>query len=298
MRIKQKSKIMNYIFIISIICCLLVGCSKKTNTITTDTIITNTISADTITTDIIFDNNLLKDFSIDKKFINSIEYTPDGFILLSSANQFYLLGSGGIASIFENWNSKNSIESFTITSDSILVVISGKSLYQANADTSFVKIADIPDNNIGITSKYDNIYVYERIFKNEKKNYSIYQLSRDEKITTLVTISTPVLSVFERPLQLIFSTNNILFSVEIKTKKLFQILALPPKNNIISIVGDDIHHALYFSTNEAIYRIKNTQLELVSDKFGGILKYDGEGLLIFNPDENYIVRFRNNILYH
>ena len=275
-----------------IICCSLAGCSQKTETAITTT------QTDSIHTEIFLDSKLLKDLSIDEKFINSIEYTPDGFILLASGNQFYLLGGGGLAPVFENWNNKDSIESFTVTPDSILAVVSGKTLYQADTDTSFVKIADIPDNNMGITSKYDNIYMYDRTLRNKKKDYSIYQLSREGEITTLVTIRTPVLSVFERPSQLIFSTNNILFSVDTKTKELFQIFSLPPENDIISIVGDTIHRALYFSTNEAIYRIRNTQLELVNDEFGGILKYDGEGLLIFNPNENFIVRFRNNILYN
>ena len=78
---------------------------------------------------------------------------------------------------------------------------------------------------------------------------------------------------------------------------MFEILSLPQEDDIISIVGDTIHQALYFSTDKAVYRVRDNQIELVNDEFGGILKYDGEGLLIFNPKENLIVRFRNNILY-
>ena len=114
----------------------------------------------------------------------------------------------------------------------------------------------------------------------------------------MVKIPTPILSVFEQPSQLIFSTKNILFSVDIQTKKLYQILALPNNDDIISIVGDTINHAFYFSTDKTIYRIKDSKIEIVSEDFGGILKYDGEGLLIFNPDKNFIIRFRNNVLYN
>ena len=150
---------------------------------------------------------------------------------------------------------------------------------------------------MGITTKYDDIYVYDRTLKNSKGVYSIYQISREGKITTLAIINTPVLSIFEHASQLIFSTKNALFSVGVKTKEIFKILSLPQEDDIISIVGDYIHHALYFSTNKAIYRVKNNKIELVNDDFGGILKYDGEGLVIFNLDKNLIVRFKNNILY-
>ena len=248
-----------------------------------------------IKADILLDNALLEKLDIDTKFINSIEYTSDGFLLLSSANQFYLLGIGGVVPIFEKWNT--GIKSFTVTANGVLMMISGKTLYQANAKPSFIKVLDIPDSDMGITSTYKYIYVYERVRKNDKKDYSIYQISENKKITPLVKISTPILSVFEQPSLLIFSTKNMLFSMDIKTKKLYQIFALPQEEDIISIVGDTINHAFYFSTDQTIYRMKNDKLEIITEDFGGILKYDGEGLLIFNPEKQLIVRLRNNILY-
>jgi len=275
-------KYTKYIFIILTICCWLTGYSQDT---------------DSIRVDILLDDELLKELSIDAKFINSIEYTPDGFILLSSENQFYILGVGGVVPVWGNWNNENGIESFTIAFDSILVVVSGNTLCLLDSFNSFTKFQIIPDNNMGISSKHENIYVYDRILKNDKKDYSIYQISGNGEITSLITIRTPILSIFERPSQLIFSTKNIVFSVEIKTKKLFQLFSLPHEDDIISIVGDTIHQTLYFSTDKTVYRVKNNQIELVNEEFGGILKYDGDGLLIFNPQENFIVRFRNNVLY-
>ena len=272
---------MKYIFVTLAFFCSFIGYSQNT---------------DAITTDIFLDKEILKDLSIDTEFINSIEYTPDGFILLSSANRFYILGIGGIIPIWGNWNHENAIEAFTITSDSILVVLSGYALYLLDSDNSFTKFQIIPDNNMGISAKYDNIYVYDRALKNDKKDYSIYQVSEDGEIISLVKIPTPILSVFESPLQLIFSTRNILFSVDIKTKKLFQLFSLPYEDDIISIVGNTQNQVFYFSTEKTVYRIKNNRIELLSEEFGGILHYDGEGLLVFYPKENLIVRFRNNAL--
>jgi len=253
-------------------------------------------SNDSIATEIFLNRELFKKISIDSNFINSIEYTPDGFILLSSRNQFYLLGIGGIDSVFNGWNSKTNIGSFTITADSILVVVSGNTLYQAYSDPPFIKVTDIPDSDMGITSKYKDIYVFDRTLKSNKKDYSIYQIS-EKGIIPIVTTSTPILSVFELPSVLIFSIENMLFCVDIKTKNVYQMLALPQEDNIISIVSDTINHAFYFSTHNAIYRIKENKIEMVSEDLGGILKYDVEGLLIFSPEKQIIIRLRNNLLY-
>jgi len=245
--------------------------------------------------DILLDSDFLSKSSINDKFINSVDYTSDGFILLSSAKQFYILGIGGIVPVFESLSGQN-IESFTVTTNGILMFTSGNSLYQASENPDFTKKSDLPDSNMGITSNYSDIFVFDKMQKRDKKDYSIYQISKDRKITKLTTVSAPVLSVFEQPKQLIFSTKNMLLCVDTKTKKTYQILALPQENNIISIVGDTVNHAFYFSTENAIYRIKNNKFELITDELGGILKYDGEGLVIFNSEKQLIIRLRNNIL--
>lgn len=252
---------------------------------------------DSITSEILLDYELLKESSIDAEFINSIEYSPNEFILLSSPTQFYLLGMGGMIPIFESWTGKSDIESFTVKADGILLIASGNALYQAYTEPSFIKIMDIPDNDMGVTSKYKDIYVFDRILKNNKKNYSIYQISENKEITSLVTMPTPILSVFEQPTFLIFSTINLLFSIDIHTRNMFQILALPKENDIISVVGDTINRAVYFSTDSAIYRIKDNKIEIISEDFGGTLRYDGEGLLIFNSGKKLIIRLRNTLLY-
>ena len=260
------------------------------------TLIVYSQNKDAITTDIFLDKEILKDLSIDAKFINSFEYTPDGFILLSSANRFYILGVGGLIPIWGNWNSESGIESFTITSDSLLVLVSGDALFFLDSVNSFTKFQVIPENNMGISSKYDNIYLYDKILKNDKKDYSIYQMSNDNNIKRFITIQTPILSMFECPSQLIFSTKNMVFSLDIKTKKLFLLFSLPYESDIISIVGDTDNQTFYFSTENNLYRVKNNQIELLCENFNGILKYDSKGLIVFNPKENLIVRFRNNVL--
>jgi len=82
-----------------------------------------------------------------------------------------------------------------------------------------------------------------------------------------------------------------------QTKTFFELFSLPQENDIVSITGDTDRQAIYFSTQDTIYRIKDGDFEYVCTDFGGILKYDGEGLLVFNPEMQLIIRFRNSILY-
>jgi len=223
---------------------------------------------DSIKADILLDNTLLNQLNINAQFINSIEYTSDGFLLLASANQFYILGNGGIVPIFDSWENNTEIASFTVTANGILMAVSKNGLYTANNSSSFSKIV-IPDSGMGVTSQYlDDIFVYDKILKNDKKVYSIYHISETEKIESLITISTPILSVFESQSQLIFSTKNHVFSVDIYTKQLFHLFSSPYDADIISIAGDTYNKTLYFSTENSIYRIKNNQIELLCKEFG------------------------------
>ncbi|MDR1341316.1 MAG: hypothetical protein LBK58_14880 [Prevotellaceae bacterium] len=110
---------------------------------------------------------------------------------------------------------------------------------------------------------------------------------------------TSITSLLESEESLFFSSKNKLFCIDIKNKKISELYSFPEKESeIISIANDNLNHALYFSTKDTIYRIFNNEIEIVNIDFGGILRYDGEGLLIFNPEQSLIVRLRNNILYN
>jgi hypothetical protein len=278
-------KNITHILVIFILCIPFCGYAQKEKT-------------DGIAVDIILDEQILRDFSINTNFINSIDYTPNNFLLLSSSNQFYLLGIGGMDTIFNV--TENEIDGFVVTQDNTLLMISENKLCQVDSLGVFVEILNLPSNKMGIVSGKDIVYLFDRNIQ-EGWHYNMYQYPTNkakEKMELLFVMSTPILSAFEYKSTLFFSTENRLMCTDDKSKKLIEILSLPQKDDkIISIVGDTINHAFYFSTDSAVYRIKGDKLEYITNEFGGILKYDGEGLLIFNPEKQLIVRFRNNILY-
>jgi hypothetical protein len=245
----------------------------------------------------ILNNDMLTEASLNINFINSIDYTPNGFLLLASANQFYLLGMGGMPPVFNSIDRE--IEAFAVTKDFNLWIISENKLCSIDTLGNLATLSHLPIYYSGIVSsnQANMAYIYDRIFQEDKGEYNIYQVTEKEVYAKILSIPTPILSVFEYETSLLISTENKIWCVENKTKSFFELFSLPEGNDIISITGDTDNHAIYFSTQDTIYRIMKGGLEYICIEFGGILKYDDEGLLIFNPEKQLIVRFRNNILY-
>jgi len=240
---------------------------------------------------------MLQEASINVIFSNSIDYTPSGFLLLASSNQFYMLGLGGMPPIFNETIIE--ISAFAVTQDNALWIVSENRLCSIDSLGNLSFMYDLPIYKAGIVAgNEENVaYIFDRIFQEEKEEYVIYQVSDTEVYARLLSIPTPILSVFEYETSLLLSTENQILCADNKTKIFFEFFSLPEGNDIISITGDTENHAIYFSTQDTIYRIKEGVFEYICTEFGGIVKYDGEGLLIFNPEKQLIVRFRNNILY-
>ncbi len=247
--------------------------------------------------DIFLNEKLLSKASFNVKFIESIDYTKNGLILLSSIDQFYLVGIGGIIPLFEK--TKLKIENFSVaTEDSTLLAINNKTLYRVDSSGSFVKLMTLPNEKMAVYSGKNKIYLYDKFEKRNKTNYSIYAIDKLGRLNKLVSIQSPISSIFEYNAELFFSSQKKVYHANDITNQFSQLIDLnQEKENIISITGDYKHNTLYLSTKNTLLRVNNDSLEYLTKEFGGVLKYDGEGLLVFNPDRKLIVRFRNNILY-
>jgi tetratricopeptide (TPR) repeat protein len=257
--------------------------------------------------DVFLNENMMKSTNLSVKFNSSIDYTSGNFLLLSSSNQFYALGLNGVFPVLNK--TKNRIDAFSIaTSDSILLFVSNKALYQPDTDGKMVKITDLPSAKMGVASDEDEIYLFEQADVKDKKEYSLYSLSRMFGLTELISVKTPINSVLKYQSELLFTSKDKIYYVvedkdideyEYEVKYTYEeFFTLSDENStIISLSGDVENQALYFSTADTVYCIKDNQLDYVCTDFGGTLRYDGKGLLIFNPEKSLVVRLRNNLLY-
>lgn len=132
------------------------------------------------------------------------------------------------------------------------------------------------------------MYIYDR--NKEQKNHALYILAKGHKYIELFAIPTSITSVLERNETLLFATENKLFSINLKSKELKALAALPKDKEIESIAVDTASNSIYFSTNSMVYALKDTSKVIITDQFGGILRFFNDGLIVFNPDKKFLIR--------
>jgi|GEM_PF-570943 hypothetical protein len=241
---------------------------------------------DSLQFEILLNNKMLKNIHLDKKFTNSIGITSNRFILLSTSDQFYLLGWGGIKPFGEK--ASGNIRSYAYTTDNLLMTISNNELCRFDSLGNLIKLFKLPAEGMGISTGKNVMYVYDRI--NSKSQYSLYVIVKGGKYSKLFDVPSPILSVIEINNSLLFSAENGLFNYNQKSKELKALASLPKGKEIKSIATDTINNRIYFSTDSAVYAYKDSNAILVTDKLGGTLRFFNGGLIVFNPEKQLLIR--------
>jgi hypothetical protein len=245
-------------------------------------------TGDSIRFEVLLNRKMLDDIHMDVKFTNSLNVTPGRLILLSSANQFYLLGWGGIKPVGQKVT--GTIRSFAYTPNGLLMTVHDKELCYIDSLGKLAKFFTLPDSDMGIAAGRHVMYLYGR--NKEQKDNALYVLAKGHKYAKLLVIPTPIMSVVEMKNGLIFATENKLFSLDIISKEIKALAALAPKENeIISMTKDTSGNTVYFSTKNAIYVLKDSSIICMSDKLGGVLRYSNNALIVFNTERNTLILF-------
>jgi hypothetical protein len=242
---------------------------------------------DSLQLEVLMGSKMLDDIHLKTSFINSLNVTTQGHILLSSANQFYLLGWGGIMPVGEKIS--GSISSFAYSPDGYLMIVQNNELCYIDTLDRLARLYELPGNDMGISAGENVMYLYDK--NKEKKEHALYILSKGHKYAKLFVIPTPISSVLEIDRLLLFATENKLFSVNLMNNEIKALVALPQKeDNIVSIAADTLTGNIYFSSKDAVYSIKDKSVVCISDKFGGTLQYFNDGLLVFKPERKFLIR--------
>jgi hypothetical protein len=245
-----------------------------------------TVNKDSLRYEILLTNKMLIDFKVNEKFITSLDITSDRLILLSTSNQFYLLGWGSITPI--GIKVKGNISSYAFTSDSVLLTIKNNELCNFDSLGNLSKLYKLPNEGMGISSGKYVMYIYDR--NKEQTNHALYVLARGGKYTKLFEVPAPISSVMEMNNLILFATGNAVFSFNLRNKELKAITALPKDKEIKSIAVNSSGNLIYLSTDNSIYALKDSNTVMITDQFGGVLRYFDEGLIVFNPEKKFLVR--------
>jgi hypothetical protein len=184
------------------------------------------------------------------------------------------------------------IHSFTYTSADVLVIVSENGLHIIDTVGQLMEIYKLPNSNMKITAGDSVLYVYDNDDTKQEKGYAVYLLHDDISLVKLIELSTPVTSILESNGNVFIAVKNNIYSMDVGNKKMKHLVQLPEKDEkIISIATDYDNDILYFSTDNAIYGLKDTIAWRAIDQISGMLKYYYNELYVFNPEKNFLSAF-------
>jgi len=219
-------------------------------------------------------------------FIPSLDVTSNRLILLSTNRQFYYLGWGGIKPYMEQVS--HNIEDFAFTPDSLLMVIQNREICSFDSSGNLKRLFKLPGEKMGISSGKYVMYVYDRNPRQFKN--TLYVIARGGKYARLLDVPKPIMAVVEMDNSVLFATQNGLFSFNPKSKALHKVAAIAGDQEISSIAVDSIANRIYFSTENSIYTVKDSNTVIISNAFGGVLRFFNGGLIVFNTSKKSLIR--------
>lgn len=244
------------------------------------------VKNDSLRFEVLLSSKLLDDAKLEINFIRAQEMTSNRLILLSSANQFYLLGWGGIQPLGPKIT--ESISSFAYTPDGFLLIIRNRELCYVDSIGIPNKLIGLPDNEMGIAPGKNAMYLYEQ--NKNKTKHALYVLEKGGSYKELFTVPSPIHSVIEMDQLILFSTENALLSFNRKNNEFKALATLPGVNEIKSVAIDSLGSTIYFSTDNSIFAVNNSSLINLTNEFGGILRFFEDGLLVYNPEKKFLIR--------
>lgn len=226
-------------------------------------------------------------------FLDNVCRTDNGLYILSTADQAYLLGVGGIGAISQKDNKK--INSFALV-DGLLYSVRGRELCYLDTMARFVTYKKLPHYNMKIYNGTNGIYLTGST--KTRRGESIYVIRKsDDAFIRLIDVPTSVSAVTEYGPLIIFATMNSIYGLDTSSKKVFKMVELPnKKEHIMSLIYDKLNDYIYFSSKKGIYRIDEKGINCLNNTVGGVLCYDPDGLVVFNVEKKEMYRLRNSIL--
>lgn len=241
---------------------------------------------DTLRYDILMNKPMLKELNVHDAFTGTMDITAKRLVLISSASQFYLVGWGGLVPFGKPV--LGSIDAFAFTHDSVLMVIRKNELCWFDSENRLSMLYRLPDEGMGISSGDRVMYLYNAGGIADK--YALYVIARGGVYSKLLEMPSPISGVTEMGNYLLFSSGSILFDFDLKTRELKAVTVLPAEKQIKSFTVDKTTGRIYLSAGKEIYALKDKGAVLISDDLGGTLRFFGDGLMVFNPEEKSIIR--------
>jgi hypothetical protein len=245
------------------------------------------VKGDSLRFELLLSKAMVDSVNFNVPFTNSVQITSDHHLLLASENQFYILGWGGIQPVGKQFSKP--LSAFEYTSDSTLMVVQDNRLCYIDSVGNMTKLYELPYENMKIAAGKNVMYLYDQNMYLTK--HPLYVLAKGGRYIELFVSPTVITAVAENGDNLLFASENVLFSVNIITKSLVTLAVLPNKDQQInSITVDLLSKNIFLSSDNAIFAVKGNQLACVTENFSGTLRYSNNSLFVFNADKKFLVR--------
>jgi hypothetical protein len=218
-------------------------------------------------------------------FINSVDITSDELLLLSTRDQFYLVGWGGIIPVGKK--NLGDIYSFGYTSDNLLMTIRNNELCLFNQSGDLRTLYTLPGTEMGISRGKYGMYIFDR--NGSKPRYAVYVIAHGGMYSKMFEVPKPVYSIVEQGNSILFTNGNTIYSYSPGTRNMKALVSLPEDKTIRSMTVDHSSGRIFLSTDNMVFSVMKSEPQLITDKMGGNLFYFN-GLIIFNPENKYLVR--------
>jgi hypothetical protein len=240
--------------------------------------------------EIMLSRNMLNDSLKNACFSYNIDISPKRYIALSKGNDIYLLGWGGISQLGKN--AMDSISTYAFTSDGLLMAVIENNLYYMDSTGAFVNRLKLPTLNMGLAAGKNVMFLFDQ--HRSDSLYKLYALAKGRKYKQLLVTPMPISSIVEMGDSVYFAMGSAVFSFSPNSLKLNLVAGMQKQNRIISLTADTVRNILYMSTGGSLFAKQGKTMVHVTDDFGGgILKYFGDGLVIFNPLTDNVIRIVN-----
>jgi hypothetical protein len=219
------------------------------------------------------------------RFINAVGVTSGQLLLLSTRDQFYILGWGGIEPLGKKLS--GNIGSFAYTPDSLLMTIRNNELCVFDSIGNLSRLYTLPGTDMGISPGKYAMYIFDR--NGEEAKQALYVIAPGGKYSKLFEVPKPIYSVVELDKMILFTNGNTVFQYDPESTEVKALASLPEDKTIRSLTADPSNGRIYFSTDNMVFSIQNTEKTVITDKIGGKLMFFG-GLIVFNPENKLLIR--------
>jgi hypothetical protein len=214
-----------------------------------------------------------------------IAVTPNGVAVVGDGDKLWAVGADGAVRI----DGVRDANSFAISPQGLLVVVSGKSLlYLDPASQTLKPIFDLPFAGMSIvTESQDSFFLFG---PDGAKGFAVYELLPGRKVVKVVDTPRPITAVTRLADDVLIVSGGALFAVYQNSLRL---LAGEIGGNLRSVAADSSARQIFVSDGKSIFAIHQDKVVPLVGDLGGELRWQSGGLLVFNPTQPSVARLVN-----